>query len=555
MGVLAPLGFIVLLLTIGFRYNNWTLSFVVFLLSSVFAILLGVSNIEEVKKAWNERRCDIDILVTAQLYKPADDTRTGGEFAAENFNFCVKSIMLTVLSMALSPIYTLLNQQLDLADSVADIFNRMRLLQANFMNGFTKLLDPFFKRFKTTGSQFGVTYQKMLSAMGRAVGITQAILYIGMSLVLAIENFVHLVINVIMIVMYIILGLMILLFFMIIPVFGIIINTCMIIGNSPFGYLSEDVCGELCFDPTTRVRLQNNIIKPLKDCVIGDVFDDGTETETGTRIEGILEVAGDKEPIFVLDGIRVSGAHLVYFEEKKSWIPVAHHPNASLSLQPCPRLFCLRTSTRNIPLEGLQKSWRFRDWEELPTNLPHVDTVWDFVVSEILNGKPQDTSVGVHVHVPTEHPLLRKGCQVMYKTGEMRDVGEIRIGDEIYSSVGFTKVTGLYKGEAEFAKDSFYTDGIWMKGITENEWKHPHDLSKEVNLERGFHVTTESGCFWIQTKDFSGFVRDFTEVGTHNLFLTYPYTQQLLKKSFNREESCDSVSLLQGLLSSLQPIY
>lgn len=543
MGVLAPLGFILLLLTIGFRYNNWTLAFVVFLFTSVFAILLGVSNIEEVRQAWNERRCDLDVMVTAQLYKPSDDPRSGGEFAAENFNFCVKSIMITVITMALSPLYGFLNQQLDITDSIADVFNRMRVMQANFMKGFMSILDPFFKRFRTTGSQFGVTYQKMLSAMGRAFGITQAFLYIGMSLVLAIENFVHLVINVVMIVMYIILGLMILLFFMIIPVFGIIISTCQIIGNSSFGYLTEDVCGELCLDPDTRILLKGGIVKRLKECVLGDMFEDGTV------IEGILEVAAEKEPIFSLDGIRVSGAHLVWYEEQQTWIPVIHHPQAVLSYQTCPKLICLRTSTRNIPLHGLQKTWSFRDWEELPIDLPYSDTIWDFLVSEILNEKH------VKQTTPNEYPLLRQSCQVMYKTGEMRNVNEVSIGDSIYSSEGFTKVTGIYKGQAEFSELSSFTDGIWTKQIGEKEWKHPMAISGSHTTEKGFHLTTESGCFWIQTNQFSGFVRDFTEVGTKNLFLTYNYTQQLLKKSFNREESCVSVSLLQGLLSSLQPIY
>ena len=542
MGILASLGFITLLLTIGFRYNNWGLSFMIFLFSSVFAILLGLSNIEDVKKNWASRRCDLDIMVTSQLYKPSDDPRTGGEFASENFNFCVKSIMVSVISMALGPIVSMLNKQVDVAESISDMFNRMRTMQANFMKGFQSILDPFFKRFKNTGSAFGTSYHKMLSAMGRAFGITQAVLYIGMSLVLAVENFVHLVINVIMIVMYIILGFMILLFFLILPVFGLIIYTCQIIGNSPFGYLSTEVCGELCFDPNTRVLLANGKRKTLETCELGDVLEDGS------KIEGILYASGKNEPMFVLDGIRVSGAHLVWFREKKTWIAAAHHPDAVLSLQKSERLICLRTSTRNIPLQGLTRLWKFRDWEELPPTIPFVDAMWDLLVSEIVNKK----STGQEV--PSEHPMLKGSCMVMYNTGEMRGIAEVRIGDKIYSSQGFSTVTGIYKGEAEFGKGMELTDGIWKQEMDGTEWKHP-TKGDSPSSEKGFHLTTESGCFWIQTKDFSGFVRDFTEVGAENLFLTYNYTRELLKKSSSREESCVSDSLLQVLLSSSQPIY
>ena len=420
------------------------------------------------------------------------------------------------------------------------MMNRMRTMQANFMKGFTGLMRPFQKRFEATGAEFGVKYQKMLMAMGRALGITQAILYIGMSLVLAVENFIHLVINVIMIVMYIILGFMIILFFMILPVFGLIIYTCQVIGNSPFGYLSGEVCGELCFDPKTPIRLKDGTIKAISDCKMGDVLEDGG------IVEGVLLASGEKEPIFVLDGIRVSGAHLVWFEEKGDWIAAAQHPSSSLSMTKCDRLICLRTSTRNIPLHGLSKLWTFRDWEELPSNLPTSDTFWELLVSEILNQKPSST-------MPQAHPLLRKTCQVMYKTGEGRSVGEVRIGDCIYSSQGFTTVTGIYKGKAEFGIKQDMTDGVWLQSMNQTQWTHPSVL-EETEEQEGFHLTTESGCFWVQTNNFSGYVRDFTEVGAHNLFLTYNYTRSLLKKSLNREESCVSDSLLQVLLSSSQLI-
>lgn len=539
MGILASLGFFISVLFIGFRYN-WNVAFLILLMTGVFAALLTLSNLDEIKENWNTRRCDLEVMITAQLFKPTDDPRSGGEFASENFDFCTRKILTDILKVFLLPIYGLLGEQVDVVESLAEMMNRLRTMQANFMKAFTGLMSPFQKRFEATGAEFAVNYQKILMAMGRAFGITQAILYIGMSLVLAVENFINLVINVIMIVMYIILGFMIILFFLLLPVFGLIIYTCQVIGNSPFGYLSYEVCGELCFDPTTRIRLKNGTVKPIGDCQLGDILED-----EGT-VEGVLWANGEKEPIFVLDGIRVSGSHLVWFAEKGEWIAAAQHPSASLSMSKCNRLVCLRTSTRNIPLHGLSTVWFFRDWEELPSNLPSSDTFWDVLVSEILNQKPS-------MHTPEAHPLLLKSCRVMYKTGEMRSIGEVRIGDCIYSSQGFTTVTGLYNGRAEFGYNQEMTDGVWVKPLGQTEWAHP-TFNGETTYQEGFHLTTESGCFWVQTKDFSGYIRDFTEVGAHNLFLTYNYTRSLLKKSFNREESCVSDSLSQVLLSSSQLI-
>jgi hypothetical protein len=264
--------------------------------------------------------------------------------------------------------------------------------------------------------------------------------------------------------------------------------------------------------------------------------------EDGTVIEGILQVDGSKEQMYSIDGIRVSGAHLVWSTYTDEWIPVQEHPDAVPSFQRCATLVCLRTSSRNIPLEGLTETWMFRDWEELPTNLPRTDTIWDFLVSEILN---ETANKGP---TPTEIPLLNPSCQVMYKTGEMRNLSEVRIGDSVYCSQGFTKVTGIYKGEADFSDD--FTDGIWFQEIGQTEWRHPTCSTSKGVQNQGLHLTTESGCFWIQTKRISGFVRDFTEVGVNQLPLTYRYTRELLKKSFSREESCVSDSLSQVLLSS-----
>jgi hypothetical protein len=541
MGILATFFFLILILTIGFVYNNWSLSFLIFVMTSIFATLLAQSSVEEIIQQWDKRRCDIEIMMTAQLFKPKDDPRTGGEFASENFQFCVKKTFREIITLALTPVFMMLNQQLDVTESINEVLNRLRVMMANLMDGFLKILEPFFLRFRTTGNQFAVNQMKLLSAMGRAFGITQAALYIGMSLVITIENFVQFVIRVVMIIMYIILGLMVLIWFLILPVFIVIIITCQAIGNSPFGYLSKDVCGELCFDPRTRIKLKDGTVKPIGQCELHDMFEDGTV------IEGILHVDGTKEQMYSLDGIRVSGAHLVWSTYTDEWIPVQEHPDALPSFQRCPTLVCLRTSTRNIPLEGLTSKWFFRDWEELPIHLPRTDTIWDFLVSEILN---ETANTGP---VPTEIPLLKPSCQVMYKTGEMRSISEVRIGDSIYCSQGFTRVTGLYKGHAEFSNE--FTDGLWFQELGETSWRHPSLATSSGTPEIGFHLTTESGCFWIQTKSISGFVRDFTEVGVDQLPLTYRYTRELLKKSFSREESCVSVSLSQASLSCSQPIF
>jgi hypothetical protein len=529
--------FILFLLILGYAFQAWSLVGVILTLTLGIAGILSFTQVEEVKGNWKMRRCDLDVMIAAQLYKPGDDPRSGGEFATDNFSFCMRSLFESIVAALLTPIYNILGKQLDVAKIIEESINTLRGFQSIFINAFMNILEPFLKRFGHVATQFGLTFERLLTAINRVGGIAVSSLYMGMSLTIGIENFVAFIVKVVMIILYIILGLMILIFPLILPVFGLIIFTCQMIGNSPFGYMVGDTCGELCFNPATPIRLASGKLMSMKDLAVGDLLEDEG------RVEGVLHVNGLKEPMFHLHGVHVSGAHLVWYQNE--WISVAEHPEAVPSSRRCDTLICLRTSTRNIVLRGLEdQEIVFRDWEELPADLPSADSIWETLVSSLLNNKPS-------TDVPNEHPMLHGHCEVLLRTGERIPLQGVRIGDELYSNNGFTRVVGVYTGEATYA--GWGTDGLWVQHIGEKEWNHPPLLPGP--LQPGYHLLTESGCFWIQTKEFSGFVRDFTEVGAENLFLTYSYTRKLLKKSFSREESCVSDSLSQVLLSSLQPIY
>jgi hypothetical protein len=85
-------------------------------------------------------------------------------------------------------------------------------------------------------------------------------------------------------------------------------------------------------------------------------------------------------------------------------------------------------------------------------------------------------------------------------------------------------------------------------------WAHPEFAGKDKQLG-GYHLITEAGDFWVEADTYSGYTRDFTEVGSDQLPLTYSFTQALLKKYSSREESCVLDSLLQDFLCCSQPIF
>ncbi len=523
-------------LILGFGLNGWTLGLLILGFTVGLSFLMVAIDIEEIKKNWKDRRCDIDILLTSFLYKPSSDPRPTSAFVGENFDFCMRQGIQDVLKVMLTPLLGALGKELEVTTVLMQTMNQLRNLKALMWTSFMSFIEPFYQRFMRVGMAFSQNFQRYYSAMRRVGGIAVATLYMGLGIITSMENFVKFVINVVLIIMGIIAAAFVVLFFGLIPFLFILITTVIVLSEG--GVKTGGLGSVFCFEPSTKIRTQDGSEKAIERLSVGEILEDGS------KVEGVLRVNRSHEQMYSVQGIVVSGSHLMWCEEEEDWIQVSDSPFA----RPCSAtpefLVCLRTSTRTIPLrDSFGTMWTFRDWEELPLNVPESDTLWNYLVSKILNTKNSET--------PKEDPLCGPRCRVTLKTGEKIPISMCRIGDSIYSESGFTKVLGIYEGEAALSGPACLSDGVWIQSV--KEWSHPS--SKATVLQRGFHLVTESGTFWIDSENHSGFIRDFTEVGLENLPLTYPFTHALLKKSLRKEELCVPVSLSQAFLSYSQPIY
>lgn len=536
MSILLFLVFFSILLTVGFGLNGWSLSALILAFTVGLSFLMTGLDIEAIKSNWAERRCDLDILLTSFLYKPNSDERPTGDFVRENFDFCIRQSIQDTLKVLLTPLFAALGNEMQVANGLTEAMNGLRTIKAGMMKSFQKLFDPIYQRFIHTGIAYSQGFQRMLSAMKRIGGMAIATLYMGMGIQVSIQNFVDLVIKVVLIIMGILIGLFILMFFALFPTLPIILGT---VGALAAAGISVAGAGVFCFDPATKVRLQDGTIKPIDRLTVGDSLEDGS------KVEGVLRTTASSEQMYSLNGILVSGSHLIWSEDQEDWIAVSEMDSAQPVFQQPEFLVCLRTSTRRIPLRDFYGTLHmFRDWEELPLNIPEADSIWNYLVTKLLQTKASP--------VPKEDPLCGPRCLVMCKTGEKVPISMVRIGDTVYSENGFTKVIGIYEGEASLESPSSLSDGVWM-GSSFTSWSHP--TSHQGSVQRGFHLVTLSGTLWIQSENHSGFIRDFTEVGLDNLPLTYSFTRALLKKSLSKEELCVPVSLSQASLSYSQPIF
>jgi len=517
MSVVLVLVFFSILLILGFGFEAWNLSAIVIMLTVGMSAMMGLTDIQAVMADWAKRRCDVDVMFSSFLYKPADDPRSSSEFAGDNFSFCVKTIFSEGLKVLLTPVLAIIGKQLDVGDILKEMFNVLRTLKANAMASFMKILDPIWKRFAKTGLLFAQNSQRMMSAMNRVGAIAMATLYMGIGIQTAIQNTVDFMVKVIIIIMNILVALVAIMFLILWPLIPfVILPTIDMLEAAGFGDRLGGLRSGFCFHPGTLITLKNADRVPIGSLKAGDRLWDGSE------VEGVLRVDGSLELLYSIDSILVSGDHLVFDEERKAWIPVLHHSAAKHVVTRSKELICLRTSTRNIHLRGSSRIWRFRDWEELPDG---YDSQWDTIIYHLLNKEIKRTETP-----PTDYPMVGASCEILHATGEKRPISSIKIGDRIFGENGATRVTGVYKGTL-IPEDSF-TDGLWVK---REKWGHIEPKPSGY-LKPGYHLTTDSGTFWIDTKEFSGFVRDFTEVGVERISLTYPFVEAVLKKSVSEEE-------------------
>jgi hypothetical protein len=116
----------------------------------------------------------------------------------------------------------------------------------------------------------------------------------------------------------------------------------------------------LCFHPDTKVELKNGSIMSMKDLPLNAILKNGARVCAVMNISNIDEQGQQVEKLFDIDGILVSGSHLVYNVKLKRFIHVEELKEATVTDIKSDNLACLITSDHTIPIG----KWIFHDWED-----------------------------------------------------------------------------------------------------------------------------------------------------------------------------------------------
>ena len=156
-----------------------------------------------------------------------------------------------------------------------------------------------------------------------------------------------------------------------------IINGSIMTMNSAWSGPPGDLVRALCFDPETKLKLQNGEIFAMKDIPLNSILQNGTRVcavmqisnldENGDYIEKMYKVKKHKyDDAKRNDDIIVSGSHLIYDSNTEQFMHVKDLPISELNVINCAVLSCLITSNHTIPIGD----WIFHDWEDSNGSAP-----------------------------------------------------------------------------------------------------------------------------------------------------------------------------------------
>lgn len=405
--------------------------------------LIGFSkvlDVQKIKNDWPKYRCRPDVMFMADFY---------GHDSSENIEFCLQNGFQERAKEALGPFYTYLGKFVEILMTLLKSINSIRMIFATIIGSVTQVFSEFSTRIQSLFYTIQSTAIRIRFLMGRVFATMYAVIFMGMSGIKATTNF----------------------------------------GNTfLFKFLDT-----FCFDPDTKVKLQDGRDICVRDVRIGDIF------ASGEKVTATFQFFADGQPMVRLPGnILVSTNH--YLLHNGQWIQSIEHPEAKTSEdwsggfdKP---LICFNTDKHTFTIG----SYIFRDYDE--TEDGDKETM-KTILQQLNNTKDKTETVP-----NTYNTVIAPKTKIKTKYG-LVPADEIQLGTPLTQGT----VVGIIKKNCNFFikyKGETFGEGTCMWNEEEQKWIRPHVTSiRALPKEYISFVVTPSAC--IETEA-GTLVRDYVEI-------------------------------------------
>jgi hypothetical protein len=521
----------------------------------IFGLLIGlgfvISKLERngVMKNWNKRRCEFPVMATGAFFKPSDDPRTSSKFASDNFQFCMKSYVEKFIELALAPFQTIFSKHSGIAGNALDMLSTIRNIASTMFNSLSGFLDTYFRKFTFSIYEMSRIVQYLRMAMRRVNALMINFLYTSLTMFRGMLNTIQFVIKVILIVCGILLVLIIILIFVLFPmipmilaVLGAIIATILAMVMAVGGVVDEAISDKkgFCFSGDTKILIKTSTGEeyvPINTVKIGQELGSDCGKVTAT-----LYMDGTESLLHNLDGIYVSGSHVVYGIDG-AWKLVEQDERAILSEKTTDILYSFNTTSRKLPVYNpkTKDTLLFRDWEEISEDDTEGQYLWNYNILKYLNKASGYENWKSSLKLTENTPLISPYTQIKTSSGYVQlselDIKKHKIVD---SKNKEQHVLGTINGIIDNANksqenDIWYTD-LYMYNTTTDIWyKADSTVIKGNDLIIGKTIICEEGEFVILDKyGNEHIVRDFTDIGYNSIHKTYSFVAERLRSETNR---------------------
>jgi hypothetical protein len=520
--------------------SKWPFMLITFGL--VFALGLVISGLERssVMNNWTDRRCELPIIMTAMFFKPDSDPRSKGDFAKDNFDFCMKSVIEKFMTILMAPINALLGKHMNLATSASDGVSTVRNIAQKLYNTLLGFLDQYMRRFNASVFEMSRVVQFLHMAISRANAMVMSMLYSGITLFRGMLNTIQFIIKIVLIICGIMIAIIIILFFILFPfipmilaVLGAIVTAVLSLTMVISGDIAQEAQndkGGFCFAKDTKVLVKQKdgktILKSVQDIQIGDELGDNCGEITATMI-----MDGSGIELYNVNGILVSGSHLI-LGTNGVWKSVSEDERAHKTNTISDILYCFNTTTNTLPIYSseIASTVMFRDWEEI--NDDKSQYLWNYTILKMLNKNMDYDKWKDGLNVYSEIPLIGSKTKVKTRNGFV-EIGSLDLKASIFDTRGGEQsILGIIDSridgtsiDSDIWNTELYewTDTIWKKGQS--------TVGVGNKSVFGRTLITESGTFiiWDEVEQKEKLIRDFTDVGIHDIHKTYPMIASRLR--------------------------
>jgi hypothetical protein len=266
------------------------------------------SQLANIKANWPLYRCN-------PMYMPlADDVQS-------NFVYCIQSMQTSFMGYLLEPITFLTSSMSNVLGNFLTEINSVRAMFNKIRSFISSIIQSVFGIFLNLVIEFQRITISIKDLIGKTIGIMVTLLYVMDGSVKTMNS----------------------------------------TWNGPPGQLVRAL-GK-CFLPDTKIKLQNGMIKAMKEIDLGDILENGSVVESTLKIDNKRE----KIPLYVIknsglngEDIYVTGSHLIYDKEVDKFTEVKNYSGANISNVETEWFSCLITSDHKISI-GKEIFW---DWED-----------------------------------------------------------------------------------------------------------------------------------------------------------------------------------------------